>query len=166
MSIIVEGPDGGGKSTLAEQIGWSSGLPVVHGGGPPKTGEEALSRLREPLILRAVYDRNVSVSEQVYGSLRGGQILPESVIDGVIAEMIQRNVLFIYCRPNDSFLTANLEKNLRIKKPWKSQHHCSEVAANYSHVLELYDAVFSKLRSMRAVVLDYDWTKGVIPCAE
>lgn len=166
MSIIVEGPDGAGKSTLAESLGSATGLPVIHGGGPPKTETEARNRAREPLINQAVYDRNVVVSEQVYGALRKGWILLETEIDALVINMIHSNVAFIYCRPKDPFLTVKLKENLKIKKPWKSDQHCADVEANYKLVLSLYDQVFNKIRSMGAVILSYDWTEGRIPCAE
>ena len=46
MVIIIEGPDGAGKTTLAEQLSRQTGYTIVHM-SQPKTEEEKENTLKE-----------------------------------------------------------------------------------------------------------------------
>ena len=76
MIIIVEGPDRGGKSTLAQQLARQTGWPVEH---RSKTeNEEEKARMMGEYVQIARSNRNVILdrcwySEMVYGKVMRGQ---------------------------------------------------------------------------------------------
>lgn len=69
--IVVEGPDGAGKSTLCRDLAYVFGMEVFHTGGPLKDADEAVSRVQRMKEAGAViFDRVPHISERVYGPLR------------------------------------------------------------------------------------------------
>ena len=68
-SIIVEGPDGCGKSTLARAIGMQLNRPVINIGPKPKNLWELSKCLRTQYALSkqgVIFDRLTAISHQVY----------------------------------------------------------------------------------------------------
>lgn len=75
MIIIIEGPDGSGKTTLAEKLHKQTKYPIVHM-GQPKTDEEKKLMLGEYLQTvrngkNMIFDR-CWYSEMVYGPIMRG----------------------------------------------------------------------------------------------
>lgn len=77
--IIIEGPDGGGKSTLAKELGGEGERHVVHLGPLKGVSERALARLYVEAMLPALHGHRDVVldrswlSEPIYGmAFRGG----------------------------------------------------------------------------------------------
>lgn len=71
--IILEGPDGAGKSTIAERLSKEYNLPIKSGEGPPKSPQDFSERVDRYLSLpaRYIYDRHPVISGPIYASLRG-----------------------------------------------------------------------------------------------
>ena len=59
MNVVLEGPDGGGKSRLAEYLGAALEMYVQQGSGPPKAPGEVEKRARKYLGLEnVIFDRH------------------------------------------------------------------------------------------------------------
>ena len=76
MIIILEGPDGGGKSTLAQKLSRQTGWPVEHRSKP--NSEEEKARMMGEYVQLAKSSRNVILdrcwySEMVYGRVMRDQ---------------------------------------------------------------------------------------------
>jgi hypothetical protein len=71
--IILEGPDGVGKSTIAEYLSKEYSLPVKSGEGPPKDTQDFIDRVDRYLLLPSpyIYDRHPVISGPIYASFRG-----------------------------------------------------------------------------------------------
>jgi adenylate kinase family enzyme len=116
--IILEGPDGSGKSTLGFKISEEIGLPIIHSGGPPKSEEE--------LTLRVIYsqdnsllDRHPYLSEIIYGTLNGRT--PMITFDKTWLWLSNNKPLIIYCSPGLDYLLKNLDK-LKTKAHKSAEH--------------------------------------------
>ena len=151
--IIIEGPDGSGKSTLVDQY-----FPnAIHAGGPPINHEEAIERLYEPTPGH-VYDRWTGVSEQIYGPLvRGVSLLSEEeYLDGIL----KTRPTIIYCRPPLEVILSNLVNQK--EKPHKPKKFIKEVKERAEMIVEAYDKLLGdKFPRLGVPVFTYDYSKGM-----
>ena len=151
--IVVEGPDGSGKSTLIESV-----FPgAIHSGGPCKNHAELMRRLYAPTP-GCVYDRWSGVSELVYGEVFRGLMLPAERF--VEAMRIVRPVI-IYCRPPEHVLDRNLL--LQKEKGHKPAEFIAKVIANTQAIRDRYDTIIDLARNNGCTVLEYDYTNGEKP---
>lgn len=150
--IVIEGTDGSGKSTLIEN--YFSGN-ALHGGGPPKTRQEFMERLKsiEP---GGVYDRWCGISEQVYGPIiRGTLLATKRDINNVIRE---KSPIVIYCRPPVQVTFENLKRQM--VKPHKDKEFIRQVVKHSTTIQQEYDRLmFSILPRLGCLVLHYDYTR-------
>jgi ABC-type cobalamin/Fe3+-siderophores transport system ATPase subunit len=95
MNIVLEGPDGSGKTTLARIIAQHVPLLYTPGEGPPKYPGEMVERVRRLLRLdNCLFDRHPCVSQLIYDRFReDGEGLPEGLVDAFYAT----KPFFIYC---------------------------------------------------------------------
>ena len=151
--IIVEGPDGCGKSTLIKQL--LHRIPKLefgeHSPGPPKSAEEYLARAAKWLIKPQEKTRNIILdrflfSEQVYGPvLRGKLIITQKEMDILEAKLLEHDPLIIYCRRPPHKLHLN------------DKDHISGVSEKISQLVRQYDKIFSTWTiPKRLVVYDYE----------
>ena len=153
--IIVEGPDGSGKSTLVEALEEHLNIKASHFGGPPKTMQEIDERVRESLGAKLL-DRWSPISEQVYAPIRG----EKRSIDTLDHYINTVKPFIIYCAPGRRVLMANKERCLEVEKAHKSKEHCDTVSKNFKKIISLYSDVMKKLCSTRGLtVYYYDYTK-------
>jgi hypothetical protein len=153
---VLEGPDGGGKTTLGQRLVERYGLVLYHSGGPTADAHDVRARMDLYLLKQAqwMWDRISPISERVY---------PEAVSDRrswVDERELDRPLALtvpavVYCRPP-------LDVVLRTPsaaKAHKPQEFTEQVIKRRSDVVELYDAVMSKLAAKGLIrLMFYDRT--------
>lgn len=96
MNIVLEGPDGSGKSTFARVIlQHVPALSYTPGEGPPKRPGEMVERVERYLRLdNCLFDRHPCVSQLIYDRFRvGGEGIPQHLVDRFYAS----KPFLIYC---------------------------------------------------------------------
>lgn len=94
MNIIVEGPDGSGKSTLVRHIAQHVPLTVQSGEGPPRSQDEIIERAWRYLKMdNTLFDRHPCISEPIYGMFRDP---PSSIPQEYVDHLYRTNPLIIY----------------------------------------------------------------------
>ncbi len=134
MNIVLEGPDGGGKSTLATLLSEITGMPVAPGEGPPKAPGEIVARIfRLQELDGVIFDRHPIVSESIYGP----------IIRGKNAERLPRNQVrdfydgrnfIIYCQA-----PINGYKRMTVGKD-EDPDFIAQVEAQYADIRRMYEA--------------------------
>lgn len=150
--IVLEGPDGAGKSTLIKAIEKRLGIEATHFGGPPKYIDELHERVAASRSAKLL-DRYSPISEQVYGPIANRQWS----ID-VMDTYIQQNCkIVIYCKPRRSTLMRNKVRCLEADKAHKSEQHCKMVSDNFERVLDGYERTMRKIHRLGVNVYVYDY---------
>jgi len=134
-TIICEGGDGTGKTTLAQSIADKYGY-HYHWFGKPDRGEVFATYLKEYYNLmdytKVVLDR-AHFSEEVYGSLfRDGSELTDEQRERLCA-MLGNKVVIVHCSQPDDIIKGNLAK-----APDDLHHdkEPSEIREKYTEVLK------------------------------
>ncbi len=159
--IILEGPDGTGKSTLAEKLSQVLNLRVQHSGGPPKDPEDIFRRqeaAQQWAILNApvVLDRIPVISEQIYGPIiRGsnpflGTMHFERLMDALAHPII-------YCRPPMSVIIANLSTSHH-RKAHETEEHFQGVMQRWEKIVAAYDRFMTSIEESGARLFRFDYT--------
>ena len=101
MIIIIEGPDGSGKTTLANTLSKQTGYPVVHRSQPKS--EEEKRQMMQQYIDAIVTGKNMIFdrcwySEMVYGPImRDNSVITYPEMYLLEAKLAKRGALIIYC---------------------------------------------------------------------
>lgn len=101
MIIIIEGPDGSGKTTLAEKLSKQTGYPVVHR-SQPKTEEEKKQMMDQYVTTieagkNMIFDR-CWYSEMVYGPvMRDASVITYPEMYLLEHKLAKHGALIIYC---------------------------------------------------------------------
>lgn len=142
MSIIIEGPDNSGKSTLANSIAKQLGIEVIHAGSAPKTMEECFERLHSEQRLwctpEIVQDRSFFISNFIYS-----KCIPSRSVDFDVR--LQSNLLrtyvenfattVIFCDAPNELL---LQDQLHIVKAYDTPEHLEEVKNSNLQIIKEY----------------------------
>lgn len=135
MKIIIEGPDGSGKSYLAEYLKEALGIPINEGLGPEKYPGEINTRVRDFLDNEPkpwhhlIYDRHPCVSHNIYAP--HAQPLKVPVKGALLKEFYSRDYLFIYCRGHPDFE--------QVENHHDTPEHLALMARGRDQILEAYD---------------------------
>jgi len=132
MNIILEGPDSGGKSTLARKLAEAIGWPVVHSGGPEKFPGELEQRTEKLLSLdRHIFDRHPVISNPIYAAAfdRGDPDKPSKRLQDAF---YRRHNFIVYVRP-----PALIAHEV---KPGEDPDHVRMVNERFTLLLFGYDA--------------------------
>jgi hypothetical protein len=130
VNVVIEGPDGGGKSTLARTLSDALDMRVQQGSGPPKRPGEIERRTRDYLAMRStLFDRHPCVSQTMYGQLRGETLSPDMA--SLIIDFYRSPVLFVYCRSTDD--------SRHVVKEGENPQHIKLLHSQYDTLVSLYD---------------------------
>jgi hypothetical protein len=157
--IILEGPDGAGKSTLAQHIHKVSGWPIVHTGGPLIDRADFLDRVERLHLLKPqqamIVDRTPFISDRVYAVLPPGR--PEIASEKDFNDMFRRvRPIIVYCRlANTELMLKNICKT---KKEHKTLEYLTRVQKNHPLLVERYDEIMSTIPHLK-----YDWQELTPP---
>jgi len=145
-SIIVEGYDGCGKSTLARRLGGFFGLGVHMIGGPPKSDEQASTMANYQLAIaehsNVVFDRITPLSRLCY----------EEGLD-------DRHVAVMY-----AYMDAIIRHSIviwatvpKVKHEWKeydTKDHINKILANEENIKHKYHEIMDTIPHIH-----YDYTE-------
>lgn len=158
MIVVVEGPDGAGKSTLIDNIRLASDKHYVslRRSGPPKRIEEITYIIRwiekhsgpTPLIL----DRHPFISEAIYGSLLRGKSLLEGYYTMYdIEEHFKVHIDHIlFCRPPTETIMRKMHENPQL----------TGVHEKIEEIATKYDQTMLLLESWGVRIVRYDWERA------
>lgn len=160
--IIVEGPDGAGKTSLIERLSADLGIPkhekAIPWSGPPEPGSSSLWQWAHhdvttwPSQPMAIYDRHPLISEYIYGPVIRGKSAPgfnQPSAHGLRRQMEQRCLLII-CLPPHEVYVANIEATKQMVG----------VTEHSFQLYGLYEALVSSWGGWRVVYDFVPWTHG------
>lgn len=159
--IVVEGPDGSGKTTLINKLQEVLGYPVHHTGGPPADRAAWVHKLMVlwdfknraqggPVIL----DRLPHISETTYGPLYDRPLMDP--LDVLNRDLQDLRPLIIYCRlPHVARMFSHISMEEKAHKP---RSHVDLVLRNYDRLVAAYDARIESVEKLGVPVIRYAWT--------
>lgn len=146
--LIVEGPDGSGKTTLINKLTFDLDIPrakkfVKSSGEGSGTNDlfggaykDVVTMLDRPAM---IYDRHPMISEYIYGPIVRGSLPPDFTTPQARAtmRMFQEQVHVIWCLPALEMVYNNVT------------NECSDAPEQMSGVCENIEAIYSMYHSMR-----------------
>jgi len=155
-NIILEGPDGSGKSYIGKKLEALTGRTTYHAGGVPRSIKMLLSRA-DDIYLKAqkpdfIFDRHPAISEQVYGPIMRNS---SRISMGTSHQMLKAlNPLILYLRPTDEQLRESREfaVNDKNKPDHKPKAHRKLLDKHYPKIIEEYDWLMHNLAYSHQVV--------------
>jgi len=154
--IIIEGPDGSGKSTLIKNILQQlDGFKVVAWNDPPKNAEQLAKNLhRSKDLVRSgqlvIQDRTPWITEPIYDVAKNGPDKLPTWRYYQAGLTLLRSTL-IYCRPPDDVIKKHAVTG---SSPPDTPAYLKWIEGNIDDLVNLYDAFMEPIRPMI-----YDWTK-------
>ncbi len=156
MSVILEGFDNSGKSTLAEMLKRDAGAAVYYPGPKPKGIQEIRRQLRRQAEVakedNVVLDRVTLFSQVAYGlgDVRGGlHFLLGTMLELPSVFSLMDNSLVVYCRPP---IEKILDFSTHQIKDYDDHRKIKWLEANAEKIISRYDKIFKKYPHM---VWDY-----------
>lgn len=157
--VIVEGPDGAGKSTLIQNLMALGGFISIHTGGPPRDKqdlEDKLDKIKLALDVAGnhilILDRHPAVSDPIYSKVTGSRSF---ATPGWLGKQVwSLDPVFVYCRGSADSMRENISKS---PKAHKSPEHLLKVIQNHGEIVKLYDAFFALAPNIR-----YDWQRDSV----
>lgn len=149
--IMMEGPDGSGKSTTGGVLAEILGLEVYHSGGPIKNEEELHTRIQDQLSQTdKIVDRSSVFSEPVYGfAIRKYSLLGREDFDDYIKKMVNDGWVVIWC-------TTDGRDFIEKGKKWKSEKHMKGIMDNYRMLQVGYQIVMDRAMGLGLKVIPFD----------
>jgi hypothetical protein len=154
--IIIEGPDGAGKSTLISSLMLKyprlkmAPRPCTSLGGP-LAGKELAWWLEEYGVMPGyLYDRHQCISGPVYDAVLERPVDPQvqSVLQSVFYDMLS-SARVIYCRPPRAEIVRAISDNAQL----------DGVARKIHEIISTYDALMCNIVTHER----YDWTRNELP---
>ena len=149
MTIVIEGMDNTGKTTLAKKLSVQFNLEYLHSEKPvdKEEGEKNMLALCMAGKVR-IRDRINAISELVYGSTIKGKSRMHGVQWAWIDLIMKSGVLLIYCRPPSKTILK-----------FGDREQMDGVIEHSSALLRTYDWVFHTLSGMYpGKIVYYDYT--------
>lgn len=150
--LIIEGPDGAGKSTLIKQLRKYRPFITVALGGPVPTLEtmvkvlQTYARLTQHAEVPIVFDRNPLISEPIYSHLLDRPSMLPDLFE-TTAPVLAFPYPIVYCRPPRSVICDNIMKNEQLPG----------VVERIGTLIRSYDDLMATISHRR-----YDYTKNHI----
>lgn len=145
--IVLEGPDGSGKSSFAKRLA----LPIIHPGAPPKTRDAEEGFFEKQFVAAnhpVIYDRVTCISQQVYQR----KLFDEWYWNPLWRLVGQSHCIIVYCRPPDDVV-------LDFSKHTVAEHDDPDqmeyVRQNGRFFVESYDRLMARVPHVK-----FDFTKG------
>lgn len=143
--IVVEGPDGSGKSTLCKHLSGLLDTPIFHTGGPLRDGLDYRVRfncMREacPDVL---FDRVPQISEPIYGVHRPGGDLVTTDLD----DLASLNPILILCQPSGVEIGLADWVATQTAKAHKPLAYAELVWQKRQEIAHAYQGSFSELQN-------------------
>jgi len=134
MNIVLEGPDGGGKSTLAQRLAESfDDFRIQPSEGRDKYPGEQNERVERYLMMQNVlFDRHPAISQDIYCMIRGGH---ETCDPQLVARFYTTDPVIVYCRVTD----AATALGHHVIKDHDTPEHLRQVEENYDTLIRHYD---------------------------
>jgi len=156
--VIVEGPDGGGKSTLVKTLLTNGYFTSLHTGGPPSSRaelQERVVKINEAIRTAPgtlILDRHPAISDPIYSKVTGSRAYMTS---GELWDSL-RGVPFylVYCRGTPDSMRGYIDRTAKYHKP---PGHLMQVIQHHGEVVKLYDAFFKKTPH-----IPFDWQKDSV----
>lgn len=153
--IVVEGPDGAGKSTLVQDLGQALPHKPTPTGGKSKDAADLLLRIRqlETASPLSVFDRCSHISDCIYRRALG---MPTLITEQYLHQQLKKwNPVIIYCRLES---TEEMLNNISSKfKAHKPPEYLAEVRKNQLDIVRRYDLTMDILSKEGMDVIPYDW---------
>lgn len=137
MIIILEGPDGSGKTTLAQQLSRQTGYPIIHR-SQPKTEEEKKNMMGEYLQTirsnkNAIFDR-CWYSEMAYGPvMRDKTVITYPEMYSLERMLAKSGALIVYCTGSEPTLWMRCTK--RGEDYITSRDKFKAIYSNYEEIM-------------------------------
>lgn len=161
MIIILEGPDGGGKTTLAEKLlHLPSAVPTPMLGGrtqPIDTSRKNTYRvLHEHKGRTVVCERFPPLSDSVYRQLDNRPpIFSRGEVESISHQLAAARAVIIYCRPPISVPLRGL-----IAKGDDDMEWMATLRVNIHKIFEEYDLLMMRLTMIGVRIVRYDFTES------
>lgn len=137
MKIIIEGPDGAGKTELAEYLSGKFGFPIQHH-TKPKTEADRVGMFTSYMLdakqpINKIYDR-FAYSELVYGPImRDDSVLSTSQLRLLEIELLKTGAMIIFC---DNALLTLWDNCMRRGESYiTSVKKLQEIQDSYRHLM-------------------------------
>lgn len=138
--IVLEGPDGAGKSTLSNHLAKHFMWMQVHTGGPIVTRDEIFERIKTKELMTkefAIFDRIPMISELVYPLVAPRELF---ITEQESLDLIkQMRPVIVYCRLDSS--EKMLSHILSSPKGHKPPEYLEKVKANHQRITDRYEEV-------------------------
>lgn len=146
MFILVEGPDGAGKTTLSKNLADAFGYEYVHF-SYPKNEAEAKALFNTYLTFIQTHDNCVVdrmfPSTMIYGSvLRGKPELTDSQHDRLIMELSLKNAVVLFCTNKTNILWQ------------RCQTRGEDYITSYNDFEDICIEYYQYMNALRAVLVD------------
>lgn len=155
--LVLEGPDGGGKTSLAKALLKGTGLStiLISRSGPPSSSEDLQQQIEWLEFscslphVNFILDRHPIISENIYGPVLRGSSWIHSWEESlkVFRNLDRKNFLILYCRPSLDILMQSSRREQQLEG----------VESNLLKLVEEYDQYMYRLADEGIRVRRYEF---------
>lgn len=153
--VVLEGPDGSGKSTLGRQLEASADLNVsyFHSSKPESVYDQSriMDEIKSMITNRRTFivDRAPWISDPIYAKVFNRHLFISN--KEIIDHITDPNIRVVYCspkgiKPSDVSLA---------KKSHKSQEYTAQVIAKHKRIIDAYDDLFGQVHKFHWMKYDH-----------